>query len=382
MTARRFLHARTGLVVPLAALVVVTSTATFAAAQHDGDESVLHACVAKADGQLRLLQDATSSCRANETPVQWSTGSDSGQALADFVEALARADDDGRANDSDGLVQWSNLDSVPDSVLGAGEHLDELRTSLAAVGSGDLLHWSNLFGLPPTLADGAVGFDELTGQAAAGQLGVASVVGDTVKDGSLHASDLAGAYGDDPDGPGPLLALETVAGAVTSAKINDDSVESRDLRDGSVTADKLALPAARFTNVDFSSLGLLTGGSDAPTDATQALAVGGRAHRVMVTSQAQISCLCSNAGDAASVQYQLVRTSDPGSIHPTYHPVSPVYEAMVRNGQNTLPVSVSALDTVDAGDVVYRLRFVSAASGTAAPSADNVVVNAVVIGAA
>lgn len=326
---RSFLHTRAALVIAVTAAVVI-STTTLAAAHHAADDDQLHACVTKADGQLRLLQ-AGGACRPNEMPVQWSSGSD---GLEAFKAAL-------KASDS----TW---------------------------GDTGLVHWSNLFALPTVLADGEVHFSELTGGLEGGP-------GGQLRDGTITGDDLAGHYG--PVNGSPDL-VEHIMGAVTGEKIADGSVETRDLMDGAVTADKLELPAVRFTDVDFSTLGLLTGDIDAPANAGQALVVGGQAHRVMVTSQAQITCVCSGAGDSASVQYQLVRVSDPGSVSPTYDPVSPVYEALLRNGHNTVPVSVSALDTVDAGDVLYRLRVVSAASGTAAPSARNTVVNAVVIGPA
>lgn len=354
MAGQRSLHARTALVVTVAATVVVATT-TFAAAQHDGDTSVLHACVAKGDGQLRLLQDPTSSCRPNETPVQWSAGSDSGQALESFIAALDTADTEGGANDGDGLVDWSNLDAVPDSLLTAGARLDAFSAELAAEGSGQLLHWSNLFAVPEVLADGTIEFRDLTGHVTAGQLAMGSVVGGpagAVLDGSITASDLAGRYCD-ADGDGDLD--ECQVGAVTGETLADGAVESRDLADGSVTSDKLALSSVTYGSVSSS---LLTGASaaDHPAGFTHAVTTDG-ARRVLVAAQAQLSCLCSEVhGLDALVSYQLVRTSDPASPSPTYTPASPVYSVEMNPYVRQFPVSLTVFDTANAGDHVYRLR--------------------------
>lgn len=368
-------RARATLVLTAAGAVLV-STTSFAAAQQSGDASTVRVCVTKGDGQLRLLVDASQACRASESAMTWNVAGDSGEAVRAFREEL-RADDlqgAGAPNDGDGSVHWDHLEQVPASVLGTRDVLDDLVLALSqpkeATADG-LVHWTNLLGV-------RVGSEHLE---------TGSVDTRAVRDGSIITADLAErAIVSSHIAPGTVLTNHLagshspyVAGAVTSEKILDGTIETNDLRSGAVTADKLALPAA--SSADAHSF-LLTGGTSAPDGVLQTLPVAS-ADRVLATGQAQVSCVCTEAGDSALVQYQLVRTSNPGTGSEAHHPASPVYSVIVRNGHNTVPVSVTALDVVPAGQVVYRLRFVSApATGTSAPGTSNAVVNAVVIGGA
>lgn len=352
---------RATLVLATAGATLVATT-TFAAAHHDGDATTLHACVAKGDGQLRLLSSGET-CRSSEQAVQWSVGGSDAAAVEELRAALAEPDDS--VNDSDGRVHWTNVDGVPQPVLDASGDLSAYVNSLAAPRSADgpdLVHWTNLGGVPGGLADG-VHPDDVLGQLLARHLAPDSVGSTQVEDGAIGAAELA-------------------PGAVTSEKIADGTVESRDLGPRSVTADKLGLAAAVFTALDMATLPLLAAPQAAP-DSLVALTLDVPA-RVAVGANLQLSCMCSNPGDAVSVTYQLVRVTDPGAVTPTLTAVSPSYVAVLRNGDNTVPVSLSALDTAGAGDHAYKVHFVVEQTGstTSTVTPSNVVVHAHAVGPA
>lgn len=244
------------------------------------------------------------------------------------------------------------------------------------------------------LAERSVTADRLYGEIQAGQivgleaekvsgvLTAATIDGSDVT-GEISATQLAGTIDMALIAADAITGDKIATGTIGVAQLAAESVGTEELVPGAVTADKQTSNAARLTAVDLNTLTELTSGYDAPSSVDVLTTQGPAAHNVMVTGQAQLSCICSNAGDLVTVEYQLIRLDNVTGI-PTRTVVSPTYSVLLRNGHNTAPVSISFLDRdVAAGDHQYTLRFEDTPltpSATAESSASGTVINAVDLG--
>lgn len=164
------------------AMMAMLGTTGLAGA-HGGDPSKVHACVVPASGTVRII-DPGQSCKTNESPLDWT------------------------------LNAGTAYSAGPGLALSPG---NEFSVTGAP--------WAGLTGVPAGFADGIDdnGADQVAQLRS--DLSSGGITGGWISDGTIRAADLAGAYSFDAFNN----ATEVVVGAVTSAKIADGSVESRDL---------------------------------------------------------------------------------------------------------------------------------------------------------
>ena len=209
-----------------------------------------------------------------------------------------------------GTVGRANLvDDAVDATKLADGAVD--ATKLAAALLADLVTESELAALLPIdAADLAVG--AVNGAAIAAN----AVGGNHIVDGTITAADLAG-----HDSAGPWDT--EVAGAVTSEKVRDGTIEARDIANGAVTALKLAAGAVTGGHVangslspDDTTANAASSTAAGPTEVAVGgsewfgqleLTVAGGVHAVHVTGQGVVECTaCTDAADSVTVQWTLV----------------------------------------------------------------------------
>jgi hypothetical protein len=164
-----------GLGLPVMAMLATTGLA----GAHGGDPSKVHACVVPASGTIRII-DPGQSCYKNESPLDWTLN-----AGTAYSAGLGLA-----------LSPGNEF-----SVTGAP--------------------WAGLTGVPAGFADGMDdnGADQVAQLRR--DLSSGGITSGWISDGTISAADLAGTDSSDP--------AKVVVGAVTSEKIFDGTVQSRDL---------------------------------------------------------------------------------------------------------------------------------------------------------
>jgi hypothetical protein len=318
-------------------------------------------------------------------------------------------------NTADAKVDWSRLKNVPNDFAdnkdddGSGK-VNALINDLKGTGSGagtapttgnNLVSWNNLGQVPGDFVDGHISASELTGTISASQLGADSVIGglngsvqdgsistEDIRDGTVAAADLAGTYADTDSNPA-TPDVETVVGAVTSEKIADGAIQARDHGASSVTSAALAAGAVttdkQTANATSSTVGApgaaVVPATPTPVVVNAASATltpkgtdGAKSHVVQITGQFQ--AVGTPAGtDVMTVTWQLFDGATP---------ISPDYHDQMTSTDSTLSGSVTQLlpsATIVNGPVegtakTYTLK-VTASSTGAAPSSITVT-NAVV----
>lgn len=164
-------------------------------------------------------------------------------------------------------LDWSigsGVDQLKADLQDIDDDADRPDTSAVegqGVNDGDgLVSWWNLENVPSGFADNTDNIDGGTatnlscvGCVTADHIGNDSVESAEIKNGTITAGDLAGTYGTDS------AQTESVIGAVTSEKIADGSISTRDLAAGVVTLAKLAADViARFASVEARATNLET----------------------------------------------------------------------------------------------------------------------------
>ena len=221
-----------------------------------------------AEGLSRAAADANLQSQLNSEITAREAG-DAAQAaaLTALRDQLSTADAAAASqpNDGDGLVDWTNLEGVPsgfadgtddDGTTGLNAYKNELKnagTADTTVDEGDDdVSWFKLRDVPAGFKDGTDAIDgglaadlACTGCVDANDLGNDSVESAEIKNGTITAADLAGTYGSDP------AQTETTPGAVTSEKIADGTILGRDLASGAVGAANLGADViTRFEAVE------------------------------------------------------------------------------------------------------------------------------------
>lgn len=257
----------------LAAAMIVSLSPV--AGAHGGDDDKVHACVVSNSGTLRIV-GAGETCRTGETSLDWSAGSNGigqGTILGELNPAPGAAtghlalgtvsgqgdNDDpalgdngnvtgnlglravGRGNLVDGAVDHTKLsglllnDLVTEAEITVLLHRQKNDES-AATGprmpnDGDgFLHWNHLESIPSEIADGddddgSAQVAQLKRDLEAGALGI-SIDGRSIVPGTIRSAQLAGSDTDtDLNMPGD----QTIVGAITSEKIADRTIATRDL---------------------------------------------------------------------------------------------------------------------------------------------------------
>lgn len=270
-------------------------------------------------------------------------------------------------NDGNGFVHWTTLEGVPagfaDGTDDNGSSLvNQLRSDLAsddglAGETNDLVSFSRIKHL-----DGRITGSFITnGTITAQDLATGAVGTDAIDDGAIRTVDLAGA-----DHP-----LSPVPGAVTSEKILDETVETRDLRDANVTTDKVRTNLASTTGGSFGASSDARHGRS-PVAASISIARG--THSVLLNGMASARCGSCASDASASVTFEWALVDDTGVQH------GPAYTITLGAANPTAVLPVSWLvQGVGPGTHAYRVR-VALLSGTDSVEVSNASLTAVDLG--
>lgn len=214
--------------VALAALALAASAET--AIAHGGDTTMIHSCIVPSSGYAQIVAP-NDTCPKNDRAQDWSIldtnttySAGSGLSLSGTVFSVTGAPWSGLTGvpsgfadgiDDVGSTRWSDLTGIPADLLDGDDDgsagLTELMSRLesndgAPNEDDDLVSFSKL--------------KDLEGRILGSFIQNGTIEGLDVAAGAITAANLAGTY---------TGSIEAVAGAVTSEKILDGSIEGRDL---------------------------------------------------------------------------------------------------------------------------------------------------------